>query len=217
MVLSEDGHCLYASDNCLALTTHSRRALIGERLTSLMHYDDLAVFLPDFRINMASGTSWTFHHRLRRNDDSFAVFESSFRPFRSDAFACSLGLSDVPMCMVVMRPYPTQAGAELDTFLELETARIFLQTQLEELKREEEQSEKQAEQSKHVHFPIDLEVPRDNEVWNPLAASEEYIQVRSHNIQFFYIAEQAIPHHSVVVVDWSCPGINREPTAFLKS
>lgn len=118
LVLAQDGRILFASSACQSLTAFPPRALVGNLVTTFMHHDDLPIFLADFKNCFTAGKSWTFHHRIRRQDDSFAVFESAFKPYHDTEISKSAGLTGIQLCLMTTRPYSTPCTTKMDTFLE---------------------------------------------------------------------------------------------------
>ena len=118
LVLAQDGRILFASSVCQSLTAFPPKALVGNLVTSFMHHDDLPIFLAEFKNCFTAGESWTFHHRIRRQDDSFAVFESAFKPYHDTEISKSAGLTGIQLCLMTARPYSTPCTTKMDTFLE---------------------------------------------------------------------------------------------------
>lgn len=162
LVLAPDGRILHASQMCFALTTLAPEQLIGNHITTFMHYDDLPVFLDEFNSSLLSGRPWRFCHRLRRADDSFAIFESILNPFIDKTTAQATGLYAPNLCVMTIRPYSNPSVELLDSYLDHITTQARLTQQLEELRseaevsddddkeEEEEQEEGEAEEEKEL-------------------------------------------------------------------
>lgn len=140
IVLAADGRVLYASQMCQTLTSHSPEFLVGKHITTFMHYDDIPVFLVDFKEGMSTGNSWRCHHRVRRRDDTFAPFESTFKPYTDSTVDDDTGVKDTKMCLMTTRPYPISCTSLMDSFLEHCTTNIRLTTQLKQLQDEAQEA-----------------------------------------------------------------------------
>jgi hypothetical protein len=138
LVLAPDGRVLHASQMCLALTTFTPEYLIGNHIGTFMHYDDLPVFLKEFRESMLAGKPWRFHHRFRRTDDTFAVFESTLNPFIDTSADHTAGFFGLHKCVMTLRPYSNPSVVLLDTYLDQITRQARLIEQLKELRSEAE-------------------------------------------------------------------------------
>jgi PAS domain-containing protein len=136
LVLAVDGRILYASQMSFPLIGKYPEQLVGRYVSTYMNFDDMPVFLSDFKENMARGSSWRYHHRLRRSDDVFVPFESTFKPYANDMVAKQAGLEDTKMCLMTSRPYPNQCASLMDSFLEHCITNARLSDQLEHLKNE---------------------------------------------------------------------------------
>lgn len=138
LVLAPNGHVLHASQMCFELTTLIPEYLIGNHITTFMHYDDLPVFLMQFNACLISGKSWRFHHRLRRADDTFAVFESTFNPFFDSSSTQSAEYFGLQKCVMTIRPYSNRSVALMDSYLDHYTTNTRLVEQLKLLRAEAE-------------------------------------------------------------------------------
>lgn len=134
LVLAPDGRVLHASDMCHALTTFTSEQLIGKYIATIMHYDDLPVFLEQFRASMLTGKSWRFHHRLRRADDTFAVFESTFNTFFDKTSTQPAEYFGLNKCVMTTRPYSNHSVVLLDSYLDHFTTNVRLVEQLKQLR-----------------------------------------------------------------------------------
>jgi PAS domain-containing protein len=105
LVLAEDGRISYASPKSYSLIQVKSEAMVGQYISTYMNVDDIPVFLVDFKEHMASGTSWRSHHRLRRADDTFNPFESTFTPYTGVAADSTTGSRrSTKMCLMTARP-----------------------------------------------------------------------------------------------------------------
>jgi hypothetical protein len=139
LVLAEDSRVLYASPKSFSLIQVKPEALLGQHISTYMKVDDIPVFLIDFKENMASGTSWRSHHRLRRADDTYKPFESTFKPYTDIAVDDKTGSkTSTKMCLMTARPYQIASTSLMDSYLEHYTTNIRLTKQLARLKREAE-------------------------------------------------------------------------------
>jgi len=139
LVLAEDGRVLYASPKSYSLLQIEPETLVGKYISTYMNVDDIPVFLIEWKDNMASGNSWRSHHRLRRNDDSYKPFESTFKPYTNVSVDDKTGSRlSTKMCLMTSRPYQTSSTSLMDSFLEHYTTNIRLSNQLARLKGEAE-------------------------------------------------------------------------------
>jgi len=138
LVLAPDGRVLHASRMCLALTTLTPEYLVGNHIATFMHYDDLPVFLDEFKASLRSGQPWRFQHRLRKADDTFAVFESTFNPFIDTSEVQTAGFHGLHKCIMTVRPYLHPSVVLLDSYLDHITTQARLIQQLEDLRSEAE-------------------------------------------------------------------------------
>ncbi|KAH0284587.1 hypothetical protein KCU62_g8181, partial [Aureobasidium sp. EXF-3399] len=123
---------------CLALTSLTPEHFVGNHIATFMHYDDLPVFLEEFKASSLSGQPWRFQHRLRKADDTFAVFESAFSPFLDTSAAQTAGFHGLHKCVMTVRPYSHPSAVLLDSYLEHITTQARLIQQLEDLRSEAE-------------------------------------------------------------------------------
>ncbi|KEQ87205.1 hypothetical protein M438DRAFT_314224 [Aureobasidium pullulans EXF-150] len=136
MVLAVDGRILYSSPMSFPLIQVDSEKLVGHYMPTYMKVDDIPVFLEDFKDNMAAGRPWRYHHRLRRQDGTFAIFESTFKPYTENLVFEQAGLKPTKMCLMTSRPYPIPSTSLMDSFLEHCTTHIRLTAQLAKLKEE---------------------------------------------------------------------------------
>lgn len=134
-VLAADGRCLHATEECYNLIPAD--VLLGKHITSFMHHDDLPVFLENYyKTCLDPKTSWTFHHRLRRPDGAFTLFESTFRPFYDPQLSKAANTPERPMCLMNAKRYQTPQATLIDSLLEHYTTNIQLTDQLRRLREE---------------------------------------------------------------------------------
>lgn len=139
LVLADDGRVLYASPKSYSLIQIKPETLVGRYISTYMNVDDIPVFLIEWKDNMASGNSWRSHHRLRRRDDSYKPFESTFKPYTNIAVDDKTGSKTITkMCLMTSRPYQISSTSLMDSFLEHYTTNIRLSNQLARLKEEAE-------------------------------------------------------------------------------
>lgn len=139
LVLAEDGRVLYSSPKSYSLLQIKPEDLVGRYISTYMNVDDIPVFLIEWKDNMASGNSWRSHHRLRRQDDSYKPFESTFKPYSNITVDDKTGSRmTTKMCLMTSRPYQISSTSLMDSFLEHYTTNIRLQNQLARLKGEAE-------------------------------------------------------------------------------
>ncbi|KAI4844210.1 hypothetical protein E4T44_06320 [Aureobasidium sp. EXF-8845] len=139
LVLAEDGRISYASPKSFSLIQVKSEAMVGQYISTYMNVDDIPVFLVDFKEHMASGTSWRSHHRLRRVDDTFKPFESTFKPYTGVVADSATGVrTSTRMCFMMARPYQMASTSLMDSYLEHYTTNIRLEKKLARLKAEAE-------------------------------------------------------------------------------
>jgi hypothetical protein len=139
LVLAEDGRISYASPKSYSLIQVKPEAMIGQYISTYMNVDDISVFLVEFKEHMASGTSWRSHHRLRRADDTFKLFESTFKPYTGVAADSATGVRTTKkMCFMTARPYQMASTSLMDSFLEHYTTNLRLEKKLLRLREETE-------------------------------------------------------------------------------
>lgn len=137
LVLSEDGRVLYASPKSLSLIQTKPQALFGRYISTYMNVDDIPVFLIEWKENMAVGSSWRTHHRLRQGDDTYKPFESTFKPYTDKMVDHKTGSrTSIKLCLMTSRPYQVNSTSLMDSFLEHYTTNIRLTNQLAQLQGE---------------------------------------------------------------------------------
>ncbi|KAK6003288.1 hypothetical protein QM012_001133 [Aureobasidium pullulans] len=139
LVLAEDGRILYASPKSLSLIQVKPEALVGHYVSTYMNVDDIPVFLMEWKENMALGSTWRAHHRLRQRDDTYKPFESTFKPYTDNVIDKVTGSrKGTKLCLMTSRPYQITSTSLMDSFLEHYTTNIRLTNQLAQLKGEAE-------------------------------------------------------------------------------
>lgn len=139
LVLAEDGRVVYASPKSLSLIQVKPEALVGHYISTYMNVDDIPVFLMEWKENMALGSSWRTHHRLRQGDDTYKPFESTFKPYTDKMIDRETGSGrSTKLCLMTSRPYQITSTSLMDSFLEHYTTNIRLSNQLAQLKWEAE-------------------------------------------------------------------------------
>ena len=146
LVLAPDGLVLHASSKCFGLTTFTCEHLTGNYIANFMHYDDMPVFLTEFNATMAAGTPWRFHHRLRKADGTFAVFESTFNPFFDSTSSQPAEYFGLYKCVMTIRPYSNPSVVMMDSYLDHFTTNARLVEQLKQLRSESEESNEEEEE-----------------------------------------------------------------------
>jgi hypothetical protein len=139
LVLAEDGRISYASPKSYSLIQVKSETMVGQYISTYMNVDDIPVFLIDFKDHMASGTSWRSHHRLRRANDTFKPFESTFTPYTGVAADSTTGSRrSTKMCLMTARPYQMASTLLMDSYLEHYTTNLCLEKKLLRLREETE-------------------------------------------------------------------------------
>ena len=159
LVLAPDGRVLHVFPMCFALTTLTPEHLLGNYIASFMHYDDMPVFLAEFQASMAAGSPWRFHHRLRRADGTFAIFESTFNPFFDKTSTQPAEYFGLNKCVMTIRPYSNPSMVLMDSYLEHFTRNARLMEQLKQLQSETEDSDEEVGEVEEVVQKIEVCVP----------------------------------------------------------
>lgn len=136
LVLAPDGRVLHASQTCFALTTLTPQHLIGNYIAAFMHHDDMPLFLVEFEASMSAGTPWRLHHRLRRADGTFAVFESTLNPFFDVTSTEPAEYFGLHKCIMTLRPYSNPSTVLMDSYLDHITTNTRLVEQIRQLRSE---------------------------------------------------------------------------------
>lgn len=140
LVLAEDGRVVYASSKSYSHMQIKPEALFGRYISTYMNVDDIPVFLTQWKENMALGSTWRSHHRLRQGDDTYKPFESTFKPYTDKTINKGTGdRTSTKLCLMTSRPYQITSTSLMDSFLEHYTTNIRLMNQLAQLKGEAEE------------------------------------------------------------------------------
>ena len=140
LVLDQGGRVLYASPKSYPLIQVKPETLVGRYISTCMNVDDIPIFLIDFKENMATGACWRSHHRLRRGDDTYKPFESTFKPYTDIIVDDKTGSKiSTKMCLMIARPYQITSTSLMDSFLEHYTTNIRLSNQIARLRGEAEE------------------------------------------------------------------------------
>lgn len=140
LVLAEDGRVVYASSKSYSHMQIKPEALFGRYISTYMNVDDIPVFLVQWKENMALGSTWRSHHRLRQGDDTYKPFESTFKPYTDKTINKGAGSrTSTKLCLMTSRPYQITSTLLMDSFLEHYTTNIRLMNQLAQLKGEAEE------------------------------------------------------------------------------
>ncbi|OCK75051.1 white collar-2 [Lepidopterella palustris CBS 459.81] len=149
-ILTPDGRILYVSPSCKCLTGFEPSQLVGRFISDFIHPDDSGIFVREFNESIASGNPLRFFYRFRKDDGTWAIFESHGHPHLSSeaaAFGPNNGATFCRGFFMMARPYPTKNAALLDSFLEHKIENERLTKRIAELKREEQ--EEQEAQERH--------------------------------------------------------------------
>jgi len=143
VVLGPDGRVRHASQMSFALTALTPEHLVGNHIGAFMHYDDLPVFLEGFKATLLSGIPWRFHYRLRRPDDTFAVFESTLNPFFDSISTQPQEHFGLYNFVMTTRPYCNPPTVLMDSYLEHFTTNARLVEQIKLLRSEAETADEE--------------------------------------------------------------------------
>lgn len=141
-ILTPDGRILYVSNSCKHLTGYEPAQLLSRFIAEFIHPDDSGVFVREFNESIASGNPLRFFYRFRKEDGTYAIFESHGHPHLSTDASNYGNTGGTPFCrgfFMMARPYPTKNAALLDSFLEHKIENERLTKRIAELKREEQE------------------------------------------------------------------------------
>ncbi|CRG92294.1 Cutinase gene palindrome-binding protein [Talaromyces islandicus] len=142
VVLSSDGKVLYTSPAATSITDYEPEQLGGRLLSEFMHDDDRSTFIREFNESIATGHHLRYHFRFRKPNSEYVILEASGHAHMADE-KTTLGTGqNGNAChgfFLVCRPYPTEATARLDSFLEHKVENIRLLRRIADLKNEEEE------------------------------------------------------------------------------
>lgn len=143
-ILDAHGRIKFVSPSVTALTGHGSKDLIERFLKDLIHPDDIGTFTSEMNESIATGNTLRMFYRLRRKDDTYAIFESVGHSHIAPAKFAPNPKNQSPFCQAVFvmsRPYPTKNASLLDSFLEHKIENERLRRRIAELRREEEEDE----------------------------------------------------------------------------
>ncbi|TKA73688.1 hypothetical protein B0A49_04327 [Cryomyces minteri] len=148
-ILTPDGRIQYVSPSCKYLTGYDTNQLNGKFVTEFIHPDDSGIFVREFNESIASGNPLRFFYRFRKDDGTYAIFESHGHPHlgsEAERFGPNNGAGFCKGFFMMARPYPTKnAALLLDSFLEHKIENERLTKRIAELKREEAEENEAAE------------------------------------------------------------------------
>ncbi|KAK0747741.1 hypothetical protein B0T21DRAFT_406333 [Apiosordaria backusii] len=140
-ILDANGRIKHVSPSVERLTGHKPSDLLDVFLKDLIHADDVGVFTSELNESIASGSPLRLFYRLRKSDNSYAIFESVGHAHIAAAKFAPNPNNQSPFCQAVFmmsRPYPTKNAGFLDSFLEHKIENERLKRRIAELKREEQ-------------------------------------------------------------------------------
>jgi PAS domain S-box-containing protein len=141
LILSPDGRMQFISPSCKLLIGHESNTLKSRFLVELIHPDDQSMFRRELNEAIASQNQMRFFYRIKKADETYAIFEAFGHPHFGTEILNGYGVSEsARYCRVVFlisRPYPTKNAALLDSFLEHKIENERLVRKIEELKKEE--------------------------------------------------------------------------------
>jgi hypothetical protein len=142
LILSPDGRMQYIAPSCKSLIGYENSSLKSRFLVDFIHADDQAMFRRELNEAIASQNQMRFFYRLRKEDESYAIFEAFGHPHFGTEILNGYGVSEsARYCrgvFLISRPYPTKNAELLDSFLEHKIENERLLRKIEELKREEQ-------------------------------------------------------------------------------
>ncbi|KAK0664578.1 putative white collar 2 protein [Cercophora samala] len=140
-ILDANGRIKHVSPSVERLTGRKPADLLDVFLKDLIHPDDVGVFTSELNESIASGSPLRLFYRLRKADNSYAIFESVGHAHIAAAKFAPNPNNQSPFCQAVFmmsRPYPTKNAGFLDSFLEHKIENERLKRRIAELKREEQ-------------------------------------------------------------------------------
>jgi len=149
-ILDANGRILHISPSITALTDYTPEEILGQFLKDLIHPDDVGVFVAELNESIASGNSLRMFYRLRKKDQSYAIFESVGHAHIAAAKFAPNPNNQSPFCQAVFmmsRPYPTKNSTLLDSFLEHKMENERLRRRIDELRKEEAEEVDEAQRS----------------------------------------------------------------------
>ncbi|KAI1081998.1 hypothetical protein F5B20DRAFT_534035 [Whalleya microplaca] len=143
-IVDAHGRIKYASPSVFHLTGYSADEVVDRFLKELIHPDDVGTFTAEMNESIATGSPLRMFYRLRKKDNSYAIFESVGHAHIAGAKFAPNPDNQSPFCQAVFmmsRPYPTKNASLLDSFLEHKIENERLRRRIAELRREEEEEE----------------------------------------------------------------------------
>lgn len=143
-ILDAHGRIRYASPSVTSLTGYESDELIDRFVKDLIHPDDVGTFTSDLNESIATGNPLRMFYRLKKKDNTYAIFESVGHAHIAAAKFAPNPENQSPFCQAVFmmsRPYPTKNASLLDSFLEHKIENERLRRRIAELRREEEDEE----------------------------------------------------------------------------
>ncbi|KAI1451958.1 hypothetical protein F4805DRAFT_449242 [Annulohypoxylon moriforme] len=143
-ILDAHGRIRYASPSVTSLTGYESDELIDRFIKDLIHPDDVGTFTSDMNESIATGNPLRMFYRLKKKDNTYAIFESVGHAHIAAAKFAPNPENQSPFCQAVFmmsRPYPTKNASLLDSFLEHKIENERLRRRIAELRREEEEEE----------------------------------------------------------------------------
>ncbi|KAK0734821.1 zinc finger white collar 2 protein WC-2 [Lasiosphaeria miniovina] len=139
-ILDPNGRIKHVSPSVERLTGWKAAEIHDRFLNELIHPDDVGVFTAELNESIASGSPLRLFYRLRKKDDSYAIFETVGHAHIAAAKFAPNPNNQSPFCQAVFmmgRPYPTKNAGLLDSFLEHKIENERLKRRIAELRKEE--------------------------------------------------------------------------------
>ncbi|KAI1491042.1 hypothetical protein F5X96DRAFT_508372 [Biscogniauxia mediterranea] len=143
-ILDARGRIRYVSPSVTSLTGYGSEEIVDRFLKDLIHPDDVGTFTAEMNESIATGNALRMFYRLKKKDNSYAIFESVGHAHIAAAKFAPNPENQSPFCQAVFmmsRPYPTKNASLLDSFLEHKIENERLRRRISELRREEEEEE----------------------------------------------------------------------------
>jgi PAS domain S-box-containing protein len=148
IVLSPELRMQYISPSAQVLTGFSVEQLRGKFLQDFVHQDDKGMVIRDINEAIASQQQLRFFYRFKRQDQTYAIFESYGHPhYSTDNRHTDANAKPCSGVFFMSRPYPTKNAHLLDSLLEHKIEHERLLRKIADLKREEKQ---EIEQQDHL-------------------------------------------------------------------
>ncbi|KAI1434090.1 hypothetical protein GGR50DRAFT_687882 [Xylaria sp. CBS 124048] len=143
-ILDANSLIKYVSPIATSLTGYEAEDIVGKFLKEILHPDDVGTFTSEMNECIATGNPLRIFYRLRKKDQTFAIFEAVGHAHIADAKFAPNPHNLSPFCQAVFlmsRPYPTRNALLLDSFLEHKVENERLRRRISELRREEDEEE----------------------------------------------------------------------------